>query len=95
MRVEWTVPARGDLDEIVAFIGADNRSAAGRVIAAIEGATRRLRRLPRLGRPGRRPGTRELVVAGTRYTIVYRVGPDAVQVLRVLHHARQFPPAAR
>ena len=46
---------------------------------------------PSLGRVGRVRGTRELVVSGTPFVVVYRVRLDIVQVLRVLHHARKWP----
>jgi toxin ParE1/3/4 len=47
-----------------------------------------LRNAPDCGRPGLREGTRELVVPGTPYIVVYRNRGHAVQVLHVFH-ARQ------
>ena len=44
-----------------------------------------------MGRPGRVPGTRELVVPGTRYLVPYRVTGDTLQILRVYHGARNWP----
>ena len=52
-----------------------------------------LRRHPELGRPGRITGTRELVVAGLPYLVVYRVNDSTVEVLRVLHDAQEWPPS--
>ena len=46
---------------------------------------------PALGRPGRVPGTRELVVSGTPYLIPYRVHGKTVEILRVFHGARKSP----
>ncbi|HET6521471.1 MAG TPA: type II toxin-antitoxin system RelE/ParE family toxin, partial [Geminicoccaceae bacterium] len=46
---------------------------------------------PESGRPGRVPGTRELVVSGTPYIVPYRVQGNTVQILRVLHGARKWP----
>ncbi|HYH19700.1 MAG TPA: type II toxin-antitoxin system RelE/ParE family toxin [Azospirillum sp.] len=40
--------------------------------------------LPNRGRPGRIPGTRELLVASP-YVIVYEVGTDTISILRVWH----------
>jgi toxin ParE1/3/4 len=48
-------------------------------------------RLPNIGRPGRVPGTRELVVSGTPFVTVYRVESNVLWVLRVLHGARRWP----
>jgi len=48
-----------------------------------------LRSLPRLGRVGRRKGTRELGVAGLPYVIVYRIDitdkGDEVVILGIFH----------
>ena len=43
---------------------------------------------PGVGRPGRLPGTRELV-AHPSYILIYDVAEDLVRVLRVLHAAQQ------
>lgn len=58
-----------------------------RVLEAVEG----LAEHPNIGRPGRVPGTRELVVSGTPYIAIYRVRTNTVWVLRVLHGARRWP----
>jgi addiction module RelE/StbE family toxin len=79
------------LDEAAEFIAQDNPTAAAsvaeRVLEAVEG----LSRFPNLGRPGRVRGTRELVVSGTPFPVIYRVRFDEIQVLRLLHHARRWP----
>ena len=46
---------------------------------------------PGIGRPGRVPGTRELVVGKTRYLVPYRVRGEVVEVLRVFHTSRRPP----
>jgi len=43
-----------------------------------------------MGRAGRRSGTRELPVPGTPYLLVYRVKRESVQMLAVLHGARDW-----
>lgn len=45
---------------------------------------------PDLGRPGRLPGTRELVVVKTCHIVPYRFR-DAAEVLRVFHPSRRLP----
>jgi toxin ParE1/3/4 len=58
-----------------------------RVLEAIEG----LAEFPNVGRPGRVPGTRELVVSGTPFIAVYKVEANILWVARVLHGAQRWP----
>lgn len=48
---------------------------------------------PKLGKTGRVRGTREIVVAGASYVIVYT--PEAVSIVAVLHTARDLPHVLR
>ncbi len=50
---------------------------------------------PRAGRTGKVPGTRELVVSGTPYMLLYRIADGVVQILGVIHGARDWPPKRR
>jgi len=91
VRVRWLRKALANLDAEAAYIARDNPAAAARVVRAIEEAVQNLTRFPALGRPGRAPGTRELVVPATPYIIPYRVRNDAVEILRVFHASRKWP----
>jgi len=44
-----------------------------------------------IGRPGRVPGTRELVILKTPYLAAYQVVENVIQILRVYHGSRQWP----
>jgi toxin ParE1/3/4 len=57
----------------------------------LHAAVSRLADHPAMGRPGRVARTRELVVLGTPYIVVYRTEAPAVVVLRVLHGAQRWP----
>ncbi|MDR2726446.1 MAG: type II toxin-antitoxin system RelE/ParE family toxin, partial [Deltaproteobacteria bacterium] len=46
---------------------------------------------PESGRPGRVPGTRELVIAGLPYLLPYRVRNDVVEILRFFHTSQKPP----
>jgi len=76
---------------IAEFIARDNPTAAYAVHEAILRRVGGLAEHPRVGRPGRVKGTRELVVPGTPYIVAYRVAAGDVTVLRILHGARQWP----
>jgi toxin ParE1/3/4 len=80
-----------DLDNIVEHIARDNPVAALDMWDEIERQVERLRDFPRSGRTGRMAETRELVVNGTPFIVVYTVG-DNVDLIRVLHGAQQWPP---
>jgi addiction module RelE/StbE family toxin len=91
MRVIWAGPALDDVEEAHRYIARDNPEAADRLIDRIFRSAARLKDLPEIGRRGRRSGTRELVVTGTPYLIMYEIGDDRVEVLRVMHGARRWP----
>jgi toxin ParE1/3/4 len=88
----WTPEAAQDRDEIYDYIEADNPVAALDLDEMFSDKAARLVDHPGLGRPGRISGTRELVVH-RHYILVYDVVGDYVRILRVLHTARQWPPA--
>jgi toxin ParE1/3/4 len=83
MPVVWRTRALADIAHIQRYIATDNPVAAVRVAKGLLVAWDSLTTFPRRGRPGRQPGTRELV-AMAPYIIVYRVtGSDVVTILRV------------
>ena len=46
---------------------------------------------PQIGRPGRVPGTRELIIPKTPFIVPYRLQGNAIQILRIYHGARRGP----
>lgn len=92
MKLVWTRPAREDRQAIREYIAADNPSAALDLDELLSEKAARLVDHPGLGRPGRVQGTRELV-AHKNYILIYDLAGDLVRVLRLLHAARQWPPA--
>lgn len=91
MRLQWSRLAYQDRDAIFDYIEAENPSAAIRVDNAIADQAAQLIDFPLSGRTGRVPGTREGVVTGLPYILVYEVGDLTIRILRVLHAARQWP----
>ena len=89
MKLRWLSSASADLDEVYEYIaGDDPNSAAGQLLLILE-SVERLQDNPSMGRPGRVPHTRELIVSN--YVVAYRVKDQAVQILRVLHQSRKWP----
>ena len=95
MELNWTEFAIADLDKIEVYISAQGSPAAAidQVLRVIDVAEKVLLEHSSAGRSGRVKGTRELVITGTPFVIIYRLKMQLsqVQVLRVLHYARQWP----
>ena len=91
MQIKWLRTARKNLDDEAVYIAQDDAIAASQVVARVLEAVAQLAQQPGLGRPGRVPGTRELVVLKTRYLVPYVVQGDRVIILRVFHTSRRLP----
>ena len=91
MRIRWTRKALANLEEHAEYIARDDPVAAAQIVDKIYHAIQMLSDHPGVGRSGRVPGTRELVVSGTPYIVPYRVQKQAVEILRVFHGSRRWP----
>ncbi|MDR2856879.1 MAG: type II toxin-antitoxin system RelE/ParE family toxin [Novosphingobium sp.] len=88
--VYWTPEATQDRDDIYDWIEADSPAAAADLDELFEKKAAPLATHSALGRSGRVPGTRELVIH-PNYILIYDVAGEEVRVLRVLHARRQWP----
>jgi len=91
MQIRWQDDAINDLIHVRRFIAMDNPPAVARVADRIRSAVPELSNQPGMGRPGRVPGTRELVLVDVPYIIAYRVEGNSVVILRALHTSRKWP----
>lgn len=91
MRVRWLRTALRNLDDEATYIALDDLAAARLVVERVLQAVAALEAQPAIGRPGRVPGTRELVVLKTRYIVPYRVQGEVIEILRVFHTSRRPP----
>jgi plasmid stabilization system protein ParE len=91
MKILWTRSARIDRSEIFQFIEADSIRAACKMDDIFASKAALIAKFPQIGRPGRTPGTREFL-AHRHYFLIYKVGRNHVQILRLLHTSRQWPP---
>ena len=89
MRIRWLILSLNDMKEISEFIGQRNERAAGKTVNSIRENVNKLQSHSGLGRPGRVPGTRELLI--NPFIVPYRVQKEEIQILRVLHTSRKWP----
>ncbi len=96
-RVIWHRLAEEDLTEAYLYIGADSPDAAERLLDAVEEAIRFLLQNPGAGglrnfRSPRAQGIRSWGVSGFQsFLIFYRPDGDDLEVVRILHGARDLP----
>lgn len=90
MRLVWRPAAVEDRAAIMDYIAEDNPGAALDLDESIEGKASALIDHPRLYKPGRMKGTREMVVH-PNYVVVYQESKTEVVILRVLHARQQWP----
>jgi toxin ParE1/3/4 len=92
MNIVWSPEAIQDLISLRAYVAEESPAGARRIVLHIlHNVERLLPDNPHMGRPGRVPGTRELVIPHTPYVVPYRLRRDVVQILRVYHSARRWP----
>lgn len=95
MRVHWTDHAERHPLAIFEYIAQDSPRYALRMVDRITARSDRIGALPESGAI-----VPELASAGLReviehpYRIIYRIGSDQVDVLAVVHGARELPPIA-
>jgi len=92
MMLFWSLEAIRDLVSLRAYIAQDDPRAAQRMaLHVVQNVENLLSESPSMGRPGRVPGTRELVIPKTPFVVPYRVQAGKIQILRVYHGARRWP----
>jgi toxin ParE1/3/4 len=91
VRVRWLRNALDNVQAEIEFVAQENQPAAVSLARELFEATDRLGKFPGVGRAGRVPGTRELVIPDTPHILPYRLRAGAVEILRVFHAARRWP----
>jgi toxin ParE1/3/4 len=92
MNIVWSPEAIQDLISLRAYIAEDSPAGARRIaLRILHDIEYLLPDNPHIGRPGRVPGTRELVIPRTPYIVPYRMQGASIQILRVYHGARRWP----
>jgi len=89
MRVIWFKRAINDLKSLKDYIAQDDSQAARLVVSRIKKSVDLLSEQPAMGRLGRVPNTRELIIDKAPYILPYRVRDNKIEILRVLHTSRR------
>ena len=96
MIIDWLPEANRNRIAQLDYIAADSPLAAADQDDEIERQVNLLHEHPKMGRPGRVKGTRELVISSTPFVLVYRLkGAHRIEVLRLLHGSQRWPPEPR
>lgn len=91
MKVRWIAAAKEDRADVIAYIRADDPRAAARMDQLFGSAARKLAEFPYLGKPGKIPGTRELIPHES-YRLVYEIEGETLWILALVHTARLWTP---
>ena len=91
MKVIWSPEALLDRADIWDVIANDNPRAAARIDELFSDAAARLSDHPKLGKPGKISGTRELIPHES-YRLVYEIEGETLWILALVHTARLWPP---
>ncbi len=94
MRIEWTVSAEADLDELFDYIARDSAVYAERFVDRVLESVAKLADQPKMGRavPETDSDVRELIFRKS-YRIIYLLHDDCVQVLAIIHAGRDLESA--
>jgi addiction module RelE/StbE family toxin len=93
LKVLWSPQAYQDRIDIWDYISVDNLRAAAQMDALFSDAAERLMTFPKLGKPGKITGTRELIPHES-YRVVYEIDGETIWILALVHTARQWPPTS-
>lgn len=92
MKVNWTDRAKTRLRLIHEYIAADSPIVANQVVERLVNRSRQIGELPSSGRAipeFQRTDVRELLERP--YRIIYRIMPDRIDILTVLHYRQLLP----
>jgi toxin ParE1/3/4 len=92
--IVWTEQATQQLDQAHDYIALSNsENVAAQVTMRIITSIQQLATFPMSGRPGRVPGTRELVISNLPFIAAYSIENERVVILAIYHGAQQWPEA--
>ncbi len=91
MQLRWTEVAASDLERIAEHLFVHVPERAPGLLRSIYEAPEALLAFPHRGRPGKKSGSRELVLSPLPWIVVYAVSDNVIHVVRILHGAQRWP----
>ena len=91
IHLRWTAAAAEDLQNITDYLFDKTPENGARLVRRIYDVPSELKTFPNRGRPGKKQGTRELLVPSLPYIVVYRLSHDVLYIVRILHAAQAWP----
>jgi toxin ParE1/3/4 len=89
--LQWLLKAIANRDAQIAYIAQDHPLAAVTQGDLIQAQVDQLIEQPGMGRPGRKRGTRELVISKTPFVVIFRLKGKQIEIIRLLHSSQQWP----
>ena len=92
LKIKWTEPACGDLQQIETYVQKEWPTGAILTHFGHHGSWGHFKRTPQIWPYSEDwTGTRELVFGQLPYFLVYRIKGDTIEILRALHSSRKWP----
>ena len=91
MELRWTEEAAADLERIADYLFKEAPKHAPELVLALYKAPSVLLTFAYRGRPGKKEGTRELVLSPLPYIVVYEIDRDTIRIVRILDGAQRWP----
>lgn len=89
-RIRFTEPAAQDLEEIYNYIAVDNLAAADALLSRLQKQWRRAAENPGVGRKRDELKPNLCSVTEGNYLVFYRQVADGIEIVRILHGARDI-----
>ena len=90
--LRWSPTAQAEVGRIKEFVAERDWSLAVKVTRTIQERARILRTYPKAGEPFGQEGLRKLSVVTYPDVIIYELGADHIEILRVHHAAQDWRP---
>jgi addiction module RelE/StbE family toxin len=89
--IVWSTAAAQQLEDLDWFLIENYPQTADDIMYRIHSSIGTLKDFPQVGRLGRSPGTRELIIPGTPYLAIYRLEGKNITIVALLHGAQRWP----